>query len=138
MFDSNGNLPPGQYEMDIDQISKDFGFNAWRLELIDGLIKGVAQLSKYAIEAVYIDGSFATEKPIPGDFDACWDDRSMTDTELLKMKKANPEFFFIEVGTMKKLYKGEFYPLNSSGMNMLDFFQLDRDGNKKGIIKLKL
>jgi len=44
MFDSNGNLPPGQYEMDIDQISKNFGFNARRLELIDGLIKGVAQL----------------------------------------------------------------------------------------------
>jgi len=57
------------------------------------------------------------------------------------MRKANPEFFFIEVGTMKKLYKGEFWPLSISqgpGMNTLDFFQLDRDGNRKGIIKLKL
>jgi hypothetical protein len=68
--------------------------------------------------------SFMTNKLVPGDFDACWE--------------ANG----VDIGKLKSMYGGELFPAgwpaDSAGNLFLDFFQMDRDGRRKGIISVDL
>jgi hypothetical protein len=85
-----------------------------------------------------LDGSFATTKDLPNDIDGCWDwendaDANKIDPVLLNMN--NRKY-------MKEKYGVDFFLANieegGSGLPFIDFFQLTRDGEKKGIILLEL
>jgi hypothetical protein len=42
------------------------------LSELDGLASALKNLSVAGCKVVYIDGSFVTNKEIPGDYDLCW------------------------------------------------------------------
>jgi hypothetical protein len=90
---------------------------------------------------VYVDGSFVTDKEFPADFDGCWD-RAGVDRATLQSLDPTLLDFSNRRAAQKAKYRGEFFladvAANSAGTRFLDFFQHDRDGNEKGIVKLDL
>lgn len=67
-----GGLPPGDHRAAMDEIAKRLGFTARRRWLLQGLRKAVKAFWAAGIEEIFIDGSFCTEKPDPGDIDGYW------------------------------------------------------------------
>ena len=65
-------LPPGDHQATLEEIRKRFGFTPRRRWLLKGLHAAVKAFWNAGIEEIYIDGSFCTEKPDPGDVDGYW------------------------------------------------------------------
>lgn len=118
-----------------------FGQTQQRLDLISGLKIAMAQLRSVGCPTIYIDGSFVTHKLVPGDFDACWDANGVDMAQLQLIAPALLKFD-AKRAAQKAIYGGEFFPAgwpaDSAGTCFLDFFQMDRDGNLKGIIAIDL
>ena len=137
-FNSDGNLPPGVHWATWQEFAARFGTTPHRQQLLKGLKSALDSLSKAGCQTVYIDGSFVTKKENPNDFDACWDltgvDPSLLDPILL--------LFDNKRVAQKVKYKGELFPASCRadrvGNTYLDFFQIDRDGNPKGIVAIDL
>jgi Family of unknown function (DUF6932) len=81
-FDADGLLPPGDYELSLDQLRRsplihrprkiEGGSNwdaPWREHLVDRLEVLVRQLWQVGIRDVYADGSFVEDKDHPNDID---------------------------------------------------------------------
>lgn len=138
-FDERGNLPPGIHEADWDELETRFNGSARRVELLAGLREALVALREAGCRTAYIDGSFITAKEEPDDFDGCWDavgvDASLLDPVLLDF--AHPRT------AQKERFGGELFPAADSadpesGARFLDFFQRDRDGERKGIVRIDL
>jgi hypothetical protein len=67
-----GLLPPGVHEATLEEIEDAFGKNSdRRVELFEKLRQFVAEvLSLMVPVTIYVDGSFVSDKPFPGDVDA--------------------------------------------------------------------
>ena len=99
-----------------------FATNVWRRDLYIGLVDACGRLHRAGCQTVYLDGSYVSGKPRPGDFDACWDPSGVDPAKL------DPVFLRFENGraAQKAEFKGE-------------FFQHDRfSGKQKGIIAIPL
>ena len=88
---------------------------------------------------VYLDGSFVTSKPAPGDFDACWAVNGVVVDAL------DPVFLDFSHGRarQKERFGGEFFPADlpegETGRTFLEFFQTDKEtGDAKGIVVIDL
>jgi len=131
-------LPAGIHSASLSEIKQKFAFNQTRRELYSGLLMALSVLANANVSLVYLDGSFVTEKPIPGDYDACWDaegvDVSLLDPVFLDF--SNKRF------AQKRKYQGEFFPAQMGaghGEMFLDFFQVEKYSNKpKGIVLIDL
>jgi len=130
-------LPPGIHLATLDEIENRFAVNDHRKYLFRGFREGVESLARAGCRAIYLDGSFATGKPDPGDFDACWEpsgvDASKLDPTLLDfsdMRKAQ-----------KEKYGGEFFPSSAKAdgeSTFLEYFQAEKlTGNRKGIVRVQ-
>jgi hypothetical protein len=131
-------LPPGIYDASWNELLARFSSSAKRQELIAGLDRALANLFASGCLQIYLDGSFVTAKPFPGDYEIAWDPR------FVDPKVLDPVFLDFSKGTIyqKQKYLGEFFPSTTiesmSGKPFLDFFQIDKDtGVKKGIIRLQ-
>lgn len=138
-FESGGNLPPGIHWATWDEIAERFGTTPWRRDLLDGFMSALEDLKQAGCRTVYLDGSFVTNKEVPNDFDACWDDDGV-DIELI-----DPVLLEFDRGraTQKAKFRGEFFPASWTarmrGDVFLEFFQIDREtGQRKGIVALDL
>ncbi len=134
-------LPPGIHQATLDEIEKRFATNTWRYELFNGLVDAANRLrfAGCSCKWIYLNGSYVTRKPQPGDFDACWDPAG-TDPD-----KLDPVFFDFRNrrAAQKAMFNGEFFPStsisNDVGQTFVEFFQLDRfTGGKKGIVSVFL
>lgn len=88
---------------------------------------------------MYVDGSFVSDKELPGDFDACWEEAGVDpiklDTVLLTFANGRAD--------QKAKYMGELFPASfdavGDGYSFVEFFQTDKhNGGRKGIIALDL
>ena len=131
-------LPPGVHDATMDEIELRFARNDIRRELFEGFGRGVHALYLAGCRTVFLDGSYVTEKPKPGDFDACWDPSGVDATKL------DPVLLdFSDKRRNQKLkYGGEFFPSSASAdgtRTFVEFFQTDRhSGKPKGIIRVRL
>lgn len=137
-WDTFGNLPAGIHEPeDWSEFTSRFGFNPTRLRLLEGL-KGALRLLQVAgCQTVYINGSFSTAKELPNDFDACWDGTGVV------LDQLDPIFFELSHPrtAQKARFGGELFPASNLATfreTFLEFFQHDRNGRPKGIVKLDL
>jgi len=127
-------LPPGVHNATLEEVETRFAISDHRKRLFSGFRGGVMALRKAGCRKIYLDGSFVTEKPIPADFDVCWDSMGVDITKL------DPVFLDFCDGRkkQKKTFHGEFFPVDflANGKNFFfDFFQIDRyTENAKGII----
>ena len=138
---STGNLPPGEHRATWDELVARFGQTEWRAELLAGLRAAVASLKAAGCRRVYLDGSFVTAKEHPGDYDGCWDTEGV-DFDLLD--EIAPALLTFDAGraTQKAKYRGELFLDDSQadkiGTLFREFFQMDRDRNRKGIVVIEL
>ena len=132
-------LPPGIHQASLSDVAAAFATTPWRVELFNGLVDASGRLLRAGCPTVYLDGSYASGKPKPGDFDVCWDptgvDVSLLDPLFLKFGNGRE--------AQKREFKGEFFPSSMTctdvGQAFVDFFQQDRfTGKKKGIISIPL
>jgi Family of unknown function (DUF6932) len=138
-FDQRGNLPPGIHQATWDEIVERYAINERRGQLLDGLRTAIDSLRIAGCSRVYLDGSFITDKELPGDFDACWE-ASGVDPDLLDPVLLN---FSHRRAAQKARYGGELFPAEVAaepgGTRFLDYFQRDRlTGEPKGIVAIDL
>ncbi len=131
-------LPPGEHKATMKEIEAHYAISAHRKHFFHGLQEGVKALRYAGCRIIFLDGSFITEKPIPKDYDICWDPIGVDTT------KRDP--VFLDFSNMRKKqkdrYYGEFFPTSAlaDGVNFFsEFFQIDKyTGKSKGIIKISL
>lgn len=140
-LDAAGNLPPGIHSCNWDEFAKRFGCNAHRRQLIAGLRHALITLRTAGCATAYIDGSFVTAKEFPADFDGCWDRTGVRPALLQRLDPTLLDFSNSRLAQKAK-YRGELFfadvAADSVGTIFLEFFQTDREGNKKGIVMLDL
>ena len=133
-----GRLPKGIHAASWGDVEKSLGFNARRKELLAGLLAACHALKAAGVRFVYIDGSFATKKANPGDWDACYETANVNPDTL------DPVFldFSNERAAQKAKYKGEIFPADFGATGLgepyLSFFQHTKDNKPKGIVALDL
>ena len=131
-------LPPGIHNATLEDVETIFATSDHRKLLFSGFKSGVMALRKAGCHKIFLDGSFVTEKHIPGDFDACWDPIGVDPT------KIDPDLLDFNDGRkkLKERFHGEFFPsdLLADGEHFFfNFFQIDKyTGNAKGVICIKL
>jgi len=130
-------LPPGIHDSTLTEVYTRYAINPTRSALFRGLEKGIENLFLSGCLQVFLDGSYVTAKPIPNDYEICWD-MQFVDPALL-----DPVFFDFTNGrfSQKQKFAGEFFPAalieGISGKPFLNFFQIDKDtGKQKGIVRL--
>ena len=129
-------LPPGVHEATLEETSHRFAFNTRRIELFEGFKKAYGSLRDAGCNGVYLDGSYMTDKPYPGDFDACWDptgvDPSKLDPVLLDFSQGRKQ--------QKLRFGGELFPSTPDAEGRIPFvafFSIDREtGSPKGLVKI--
>lgn len=122
-----------------DEIVARFGWNAERTRLLEGLRRALESLKAARCQTAYLDGSFVTEKDVPGDFDGCWEaggvDPRLLDPVLLDFSSRR--------AAQKTKFGGELFIANRAatraGTRFMDFFQQDKTtGAAKGILAIDL
>lgn len=110
-FNVVGNLPAGEHPATWQELLDRFGYTPWRCQLLAGLREALLLLRAAGCRRAYIDGS-----------------------RLLTFDSGR--------ATQKAAFHGELYMADSradpQGRLFLDFFQTDRDGNRKGILVVDL
>ena len=136
-FEPGGNLPPAVHRATWRELHDRFGTTRWRRRLLVGLRAALENLQRAACLTAYVDGSFVSSKPEPGDFDACWEEAGVD------LDRLDPVLLTFDAGraAQKAKYGGEFFPASAgAGLGagvFLDFFQTDKEtGARKGIVAL--
>jgi hypothetical protein len=131
-------LPPGIHDATLGEIKQRFAANDARKAQYEGFARGAEILRRAGCSSLFLDGSFVTDKPNPGDFDACWDptgvDVARLDPVLLDFNDLRKK--------QKATFGGEFFPssVKADGTrSFVEFFQIDNyTGKAKGIIRIQL
>ena len=137
-FDSEaGYLPPGTHVMTWEEFSYHFGFNGHRARLLEGLLEALQNLAGAGCRSVLLNGSFVSNKELPGDYDGAWYtmgvDVQRLDPVLLDFSRSR--------FAMKSKYLGELFPtgaMAAPGVVYEDFFKTDRNNTPKGIVHIDL
>lgn len=131
-------LPPGEHLATLQEVKQTLAFNPHRLNLFNGLATAADLLARSGCKYLYLDGSYVTEKDMPGDFDACWS------IEYVDLNIVDPIFLDLSNGTtaQKARFGGELFPNcteRASGKLFKDFFKNEKHTNQeKGIIVIDL
>lgn len=132
-------LPAGIHDATLADVQARFASNPKRRVQFAGFIAALTNLRGAGCRRAFLDGSFVTAKPRPGDFDACWDpagvDRTLLDPVLLTFENNR--------AAQKAKYHGELFPstipADRAGTVFVEFFQVDRfTGAPKGIVAIDL
>jgi len=129
-------LPPGIHEVGLAEFASRFVYNERRKSLYEGLLLGIDNLFNAGCQQLYIDGSYVTAKPQPGDFDLCWDIEGAVEDLIDPVLKE----FSNKRALQKQKFGGEFFPFTfyqEPEDSIFEFFQKDKaTGARKGIIKI--
>lgn len=137
-LNEDGSLPAGIHVATVEEIADRFGWNSYRRRLLGGLKMMMRDLEAAGCTAIWIGGSFASDKERPGDYDVAWD------TNGVDLSRLDPIFQNLtnERAAQKAVYGGEAFPADlpadRRGRTYLEFFQTDRDGVPRGIVKVLL
>ena len=140
-FTASGALSTGEHAVTWDELIKRFNTNPHRGYLLGGLRAGLESLRSAGCSTVWIDGSFITSKDQPGDIDVLYDDIGLDWDALERIEPVLLEFSQHRAAQKRK-FGCEFFAATwqatIGGEPFLTFFQQDRDGTPKGILKLGL
>jgi hypothetical protein len=131
-------LPVGIHPATLDEVEIAFAVNQTRRMLFNGLVSAAISLRNAGCGLIYLNGSYVTAKPVPGDYDALWDPAG------IDIAKLDPVFLNFDDNRLaqKTKFKGEFFPANAvnfPSQPFVEFFQVDRfTGGRKGILSVAL
>jgi len=135
-------LPPGEHPTTLVEISATYGMSSpQRIRLMGSLLKVADTMKNAKVKRIWIDGSFVTDKKGPNDIDGCWSASGVLQTAF--DAHMDPLFADPNARTLvKNRYDLDFYIAEiteaKSGLRFPEFFQTDRNGNKKGILVVDL
>lgn len=135
---ATGNLPPGIHNASLEEIGRRFATNRRRKEVFRGLEFVVGELAKKGVFDIWIDGSFISTKERPRDVDMLF----------LRPTSYGPSWGVLHISNRENLklsYRVDLLPENSTGPDamtgmpipIIKFFQQDRNGQPKGLIRLR-
>ena len=132
-------LPAGVHKADLGEIAAAFAINQWRRRLFDGLLEASRVLKAAGCARLYLDGSYVTGKPIPGDYDVCWDPVGVVGRLLPRVFRD----FSNDRAAQKAAYGGEFSRRPQRRIrwerHSLSSFNLsDTAETRKGILEVEL
>ena len=126
----------GVYDASWDEFRIRYDVSFRRSAQLVGMKKFFMVLKDVNCKSVIIDGSFVTDKLIPGDYDGTWDTEGVDWSLLLSST------WFQNKEQMQKEFQGELYAADTTELdtNMLfgEFFQIDEWGRKKGVVRISL
>ena len=132
-------LPAGIHIATLAEVEDRFAFNHKRRVQFQGFVAALTNLYGAGCRRAFLDGSFVTAKPRPGDFDACWEPTGVNPVNL------DPVLLSFENNraAQKAKYYGELFPstipADRAGRIFVEFFQIDCfTGAPKGIISIDL
>jgi len=135
----NGELKAGEHPATLDEIATVYGrSNDRRKFLMRGLREAAENLEQAGVKRIWVNGSFITDKDEPNDIDGCWEYNDSMDLNAL-----DPVFLSMNSREeVKKKYGLDFFIAQQvegrSGKPFPKFFQVNRDGEAKGIIVVEL
>ncbi|HEX8465534.1 MAG TPA: hypothetical protein VF627_13030 [Abditibacterium sp.] len=137
----DGQLPVGVHAADDwAEVERVFGGTARRRELLLMLRQGLENLRDAGCPWVLLDGSFTTGKPEPNDVDGCWE--WVPAVDLARIDPAFVRLSAADRAHLKTKYGMDFFIADmiegGSGEPFASFFQQDRAGNPRGIVRLEL
>lgn len=136
-FSEHGVLPPAVHPTRLQEFKMKFGFNRYRQKMIEqGFLPVLNELRDNSVRNIFVDGSFVSEKPFPGDIDAY----------VLVPDRTHPLFRFIagRHEAWRRLYGVHCFPAIQkeggfgSEEHWKSFFGHQRDECPKGIVALEL
>lgn len=138
-FDDNGNLPVGEHAATWIEFKDRYGTNRGRRAILAKIESWLLHMRDANCRTVFVDGSFICAKKVPGDYDACFDatgvNLNILDPCLLDQSPEGRK-------AIKERFGGDIRPdmvaIAGSILTYLRFFQRDRDGNPKGIVRFNL
>ncbi len=138
-FTADGVLPPGIHEATWPDVVQRFGTTDRRRALLAGLRHLLLDLKAAGCRRVYLDGSFVTNEPEPGDYDLCWDTDGV-DMTVNPAVLRDPLLYRSEIA---RIYQGDAYPMKMrpgfGGWTFFEFFQFDvQRMTMKGLISIGL
>src|SRR5262249_40867177 len=107
----------------------------YRRGLFDAMERLIDELTRCRCSRILLDGSFVTEKPVPGDYDLCWETKGVDYTAI------DPVLMSNDRAAMKKKYFGDIFPANldKPDVGIPGLFQIDKyTGRAKGIVSVFL
>lgn len=132
-----GYHPPGIHNAIWHEVVARFGFNSHRRKLLGGLWIALRNLAGAGCQSILLNGSFVSHKTYPADYDGAWEihgvDTSLVDAAFFDFRRGR--------AMMKSRFLGELFPAHKEaapGSAYRDFFQKDRYGNRKGIVRIDL
>lgn len=141
-FTKDGNLPAGIHTATINEINDRYAYNNVRRRHFEHLLLLIEDLRKIGCRNIFLDGSYITNKVLPGDMDICWDE---TDVDLDNAFFILPILWKMDFPRIEQqqIYHADIFPatlIESETQKLfIDFFQKDKTTNAlKGIIKIEL
>ncbi len=141
-FNSKGLLPPGIHVVTLEQLETNFTWSNHRKKLFKKFKGAYKNLTRANVKKIWIDGSYVESKEHPNDIDGCWEY-----TNDVNVDKLDPVFldFHPPREAMKKKYGVDFLisnmpmiDLSGKQTTIVDFFQISRSGDKKGILLIQI
>ena len=138
-FNEKGQLPPGVHKVSWEEFVARFAVTKHRRGLVDGMKTLITHLKTVQCRNLYVDGSFVTVKVVPNDYDACWEMQGV------KIELIDPVLLAFDDDGKRKMqekYLGDIRPdicsPTETDGTYLEFFQIGRDREAKGIVQLSL
>lgn len=134
----NGELPRGEFVTTLKRIAKRYAEkNAKRKRLMQGLKLACVSFKKAGVPRIWVNGSFVTDKAEPADIDGCWEY-----TKGVDLNKLDPVFLMTSRSAMKEKFGLDFFPAYlyevETDLPFPRFFQINREGEAKGILVVHL
>ena len=138
-FQLTGLLPLGIHTVTWRELESRSGFPPQRRRLLTGLRRALVLLKRASCQRVYLDGSFVTLKPQPGEIDVC---RAIDGVEPDALDGVFLDFSQARA-QQKARFVCEFFPVDLpkglTGKTFSEFFQVDKcTGMPKAILTLSL
>ncbi len=136
-----GCLPPGEYLATMEEVRARYATNFRRREIFNGLQHVVGLLTARRVRTIWIDGSFICEKIRLSDVDVFYDAPPAANTTTWDWLSPQRR------GDLKRYHRVDLWlfpspqPVPTSShrsITIKQFFETDRDGLPKGIIRLDL
>ena len=139
-FTADGLLPSGIHVATRPEFRLRFAGNPIRSQILGGIARAADALRAAGCQRLWVDGSFATIKNEPGDWDGCWDPAGV---DLQLLDPLLTDFSPRGRARVKLKYLADLFPSTfverSSSSTFLDYFQVDKTtGLPKGVILLNL
>ena len=134
--DATENLPPGVYDATLDEVQQRFATNRRRVEIFRGLEFVCHGLSVHGVRAIWVDGSYVTRRLRPSDVDIIFNAPPDYGPHWGLLHSNHRE-------TLHNLHRVDLLTGDTVGsaqlpIPIIHYFQQDRDGNPKGILRVKL